>query len=646
MVEQKEIEKLVKKAVSYLEKRWKKQSFFSFQTPFPSILIADALKNTSKARELRSLIIKELTKEKSENSSFNYWLRDSEKFMSEPYPDDLDDTFCAWAAIRNFDQSFVNGKVLADLTAILLKLQKSDAGPYFTWIVEEDPNNNWKDLDFAVNSNIAYFLSLEEISLKALINFLEEKIKKDDYSSVFYKGEAPSIYFLSRFYQGKEKNKIKKKIESLLSKENSILELVFLLIAALNFGFFDLVTDKHLKRIINFQAEDGSYQACDFYFYQDPDDNENKSSYIKDEVITTAFVLEFLSLYQQYFLKKNNDSNLDFLLVDEERLVKKLDEKLLLVRNLELRNEISSLAKVIISKDSDGFILFLATLLAKSLNLEVNDAFLIDLALINLFAWVAYTIYDDHNDQEETKNALPVANVSWQLLCDSLLSLEVEDQVWGNFFSLSLEMETANYFELKKLRFDTLPWKNLKSLSEADFSDFLYKKSIAQFLTIDILLGKIKFDKRSEQYQKIKKFIENLIKIRQLNDDHHDWQEDLGKGQINSANYQLLKLISKKKNRDQLLKKDKGNQLAVIFWEKIAADFSIKSLALLKETKNLAKIIFLKRNVNYFKKILTNYEKIINKSISTQERALDFLEFYFDEDIVNKPRQKISQNSQ
>lgn len=402
------MEKRLVKAINFIEQNWDRSQFFAQQTIFPSIIILDSLNSCDlvEADKLKTKIANQLIKEKSEYYSFNYWLKNSDKYKTEPYPDDLDDSFYAWAALKNYDNSLLDGDVLADLTRILLKTQVKDGGPYYTWIVEEEDNEKWRDLDFAVNCNIAYFLSLEEIELDGLNSFLEEKVNGDDLDSLFYKDQYASLYFLSRFYKGHQKKFLKNKIKKLLSQKINILDLVLLLIAASRLGFDDLITKKLLKKVSKAQADDGGFAAYDFYFYID---REKKEDFIKDRSLTTALVIELWSLI---YLPEKRKEELDQW---KEDLAVFFETKLELIKNKEIEKEFKLIGNKIISKDKDGFILFLPLLLYLSLKdkKEIKKDYFLNLALINLFFWIAFTIYDDFNDEGKT----------YQYLSDDLVSL-------------------------------------------------------------------------------------------------------------------------------------------------------------------------------------------------------------------------------
>src|ERR1700722_18715913 len=58
---------------------------------------------------IRKMVASFLLNEKSENASFNYWASDTPEKKTMPYPDDLDDTFVALAALNGYDPAILGG---------------------------------------------------------------------------------------------------------------------------------------------------------------------------------------------------------------------------------------------------------------------------------------------------------------------------------------------------------------------------------------------------------------------------------------------------------------------------------------------------------------------------------------------------------
>jgi hypothetical protein len=191
--------------------------------------------NSIEVTKARGDLASFLLSQKSPRGSFNYWLRDSEESRTMPYPDDLDDTFVALAALHGFDPSLIDGAVLADVAKLLPAVEIAPGGPYRTWLIEPTASPEWKDVDLVVNSNVAYFLSRIGIHLPNLTKFVDDRIREDNLTSPYYPSVIHVIYFISRFYKGEGRDALVQKVLA-APKENS-LKLAMAISALINLGY-------------------------------------------------------------------------------------------------------------------------------------------------------------------------------------------------------------------------------------------------------------------------------------------------------------------------------------------------------------------------------------------------------------------------
>ncbi len=598
------------KAINYLENHYLDDN----QALFPIILILNSLNSCQLkgANKIKKEIFSFLIKEKSSNNSFNYWCKDSASYLKEPYPNDLDDTFCAWEALFHFDKEIINELVLLDLSKILLLNQKKNSGPYFTWIVNKNDFPKWKNIDLLVNINIARFLTSQKILVKGLDEFIDEKILSEDLSSVYYKGELASLYFLSYFYKGQLKNKIKEKLILYLNQKTSDSSMILLFIATIRFGFEDLLISEHLKIISSLQEKDGSVNSFDFYNYRNQKTGEKCYG---SKSLSTAFFLELLMLLEKMKLnKKESKLKSDLMSVFKQKTSILKDEKIeeILVKKAN---------SIINGKESD-LAIFLPRQLIISLKkkVRIGDEIILRLSLINLFAWLAYTIYDHINDQEGDFDKLPIANLVFQLLIKEVLLLPNGAFYLYKIINLFTMMEKNFLEELNFYRFDNQPWMKISEINESKIKIFLYNKSIGQIFSVYFLLDYLELkDKKI-----ILAILRNLILIKQMNDDAHDCFKDLSAGQINSVNYILLKHISSEENRNQFLCK-KIEELKIIYYKEIIPVFSKKIFLYIKKTKSLLIRQTLLKEDDFFMKVLSKYENITKEGLRERTNLINYL---------------------
>lgn len=236
-----------------------------FNSVFSSCLILQnlvALPKSHNNKLLQERLAQFLGDQKSPNWSWNYWARQSSEFTTLAYPDDLDDTFCAAAALQLYNPELINQSALAKLIHILTFCEVAEGGPYITWIVKKDADPVWRDVDLVVNTNIAYFLGLHQVKLPKLNQFFEEKILQDNLSSLYYPSIFSLMYFLTRVYQGKKKSLLRKKIWQLANAEQrwaTPLETALAILSLLALGEKKNHLEKAASYLYLAQQKDGSW---------------------------------------------------------------------------------------------------------------------------------------------------------------------------------------------------------------------------------------------------------------------------------------------------------------------------------------------------------------------------------------------------
>ena len=90
----------------------KKQTYNTVFTP-AVMLGALAGLDEAAAVKIRGRLAAWLLEQKGPDWSFNYWAMDAPERATLPYPDDLDDTFCAAIGLHLHDESLLGGGALA-----------------------------------------------------------------------------------------------------------------------------------------------------------------------------------------------------------------------------------------------------------------------------------------------------------------------------------------------------------------------------------------------------------------------------------------------------------------------------------------------------------------------------------------------------
>lgn len=631
-----EITKAINQGIDFLTNNQQKDgSFLSLSSPnsksfakakkyhtiFPAFLVLsclNALEETPKIKAIKRKAAKFLLSQKNEQWSFNYWVRNSQEAKTLPYPDDLDDTFCALSALFQHDSKLIGGSAMAKIVTLLTAAEKKEGGPYRTWLVPQDADEVWKDIDLVANSNIGYFLSLQDISLPNINTLIESAIETDNYNSPYYPSIYSVIYFISRFYKGKKTKKIR---DFLLSKRQANgrwenpLNAALAVLSLLNFGVSPNILKKSIEYLIDQQAK-GLWKSYPFCI--DPE-IERKGYYAGSLAVTTAFCLEAIGKYNQK--PKTQVKNAKILIQERiyKQVVKKAKQRFSSLGG-ELKKQALVVLEATLKKDKDKQIALLPYFFKVSLGKKgksVSNNLLVKLGVANICGWIAYTIYDDFLDEEGEPKLLSVANICLRestTIYNNILSKKT-----GFYFfvqHIADRIDSANTWEVANCRFDPIKLQ--------DYGDFsrLAERSLGHALGPLAILFSLGFKEKSPEVRNLMNFFQHFLTARQLNDDAHDWEKDLKAGQINAVGAQILK-----RARSQRLEIE-DSRLQEIFWNEVVVGICQTILKHVQLARKALEKILIIDNLSLLSKLLIPIEASAQKALKEREETLKFLRAY------------------
>ncbi len=375
-------------------------------TFFPSLILLALADDTSPAAvSIKKKLAVFLLGQKSAQWSFNYWDRTSAEHKKLPYPDDLDDTFCAFAALWHYDAKLFTGEVTAAMAQLLIANEIAAGGPYRTWLVGDGSAPKWRDVDLAVNANVGYFLSLQGVELKNVVELLDAAIGNNKLVSPYYPDAYPLLYFIARWYRGG----LQKQLVGLLLREqaegvwSSPLHTALSVSALLHLGYPANKLRLAQEYLLGSQQSNGSWPVATFCI--DPT-QQGKTYYAGSAALTTAFCLEALDLYRQHakpLLEKSGKASDNH----HYAVVKKTAAKTIAnLGHADLARYTTLVLRRIITRDADKQIILLPWFIAKATKLPADEKILQQLATASLWGWMAYTTYDDFLDGEGDKQKL------------------------------------------------------------------------------------------------------------------------------------------------------------------------------------------------------------------------------------------------
>lgn len=498
-------------------KKIRKTTFFTAQ-----ILIALApLKTNAVAQAIAKKGVAFLLAERSTQWSWNYWARTEPSLKTSPYPNDLDDTFSALAAIQLWDPEKIDGEATAYIAKILTSTEENVGGPYRTWLVTNDSPKAWKDIDLAVNANIAYFLHLQGIELPNLSEFFSgSKIE-----SLYYPNRYPILSFLGR---SKHLN------PDHIYRDHQFLQPTSVLVAAqMTVGLLHqgepIAKVGHLLTYLR----DNPWKAEPFCL--DPA-AEGVHWFAGSPELTTAICLEALAL-SEVATPKTSTQTKSTSMEALEKTCATLPEP--------LRGELQKAVLKIQRVDQETPILTLAHVVHTALgnpSYPGQEKMLVDLGVATAFGWIAYTIFDDFLDQEGAPNLLPAACTALRLTDRTFRDILPDHTTFqAKVVTILNTIDASNTWEVLSTRptytVKKITWKSHDIPQYGTTLQPLADRSLGHLLAplaVCYASGKDKAAKAIEV------FFTHFLIARQVNDDAHDWKEDLQRGQINAVATHLL----------------------------------------------------------------------------------------------------------
>lgn len=565
-----------------------------------------------------------LLREKNEYWSFNYWFRQSEWYVKEPYPDDLDDTFCALAALYAYDASLFDGEAIAKIATMLTSAEKQEGGPYDMWLVPPEGRTKWNDTDVVVNSNIAYFLSLQGIQLPNVTRFIETAIEERRYEFP-YNTIYPGIYFISRFYTGEKKSQM---IDLLIStqepdgKWENPLRTALAMTALLNTSkdrYRDAV-ERGMIYLLHSQVSDGSWPVASFYYQMK---TPEKTLFAGSVSTTTALCLEalqgFRSLNQAPEFREPQQSS--------EQIIMERIRTVVMHRfsqcGPDLQREAARMMSELLQGNLERQIMLLPFLFREAVGERgvcISDEMVIQLGAANVFGWMAYTAYDDLLDGEGDPRLISPAHVclrtSYELFCTLLPQESGFSHLTREIFDL---IDSANSWELAQTRTHVGPIPEYGDLMH------LAHRSLGHALGPLTILFALGFREEMGEIRLIRNFFEHFLIARQLDDDAHDWQEDLEHGQMNVvatwiAHEQGLSL-------EQVIASSK-EALRQIFWEQTVNTVCGKIEEHLEKARSSLEHISVIDHPEKLLQLLIPIQNSVQKTLADREEAMKFFLTY------------------
>jgi hypothetical protein len=351
-----------------------------------------------------------------------------------------------------------------------------------------------------------------------------------------------------------------------------------------------------INYLIKNQKKDGSWKTSAFCI--DPAINR-ETYYAGSPALTTAFCVEALNKYFLMTIKKPDQR--------KDKMADEIHQEILRIAQKRVK-----FLSQIPGENCKKSITLLPYIFYKSLGKngkKVSKKLIIQSGLANLYGWIAYTIYDDFLDGDGDKKTLSMANVCLREL--ALIYNNILPKTdFADFFNNTMdEIDAANCWEV-------INCYNEKQIPDYSGYSQLAKKSLGHALGPVAILYSLGFDKNSPEVKNIWIFFKHYLIARQLNDDAHDWEDDLKKGFINPVAVEIFKKTTSKNNFKE------------IFWKKVLIEVSNIILENINRArKNINKIKLIEKP-ELILSILENPKQSAKKAIEEQTETMKFIGEY------------------
>ncbi|HCU70562.1 MAG TPA: hypothetical protein DIC35_02265, partial [Candidatus Moranbacteria bacterium] len=229
---------------------------------------------------------------------------------------------------------------------------------------------------------------------------------------------------------------------------------------------------------------------------------------------------------------------------------------------------------------------------------------------------------------------LPTANLYARHYVDFFNFLLPEQSGFRAFFhELMDKLDAANTWETVHCRTKIEGNKFFIPQNLPDYGnyDFKFQPASGHILGPVALLVYLGYDLNSEEVQNLIAYFKNYLIAMQINDDAHDWEEDMRRGHLSTVVVMLLKDLAWTKESVDL---DKDIvELKKTFWFKTIGRASQAAVDYAEKSRAALDALMIIENKAPLERFITDTENIAKKALKEQKESVNFIENYVNETI-------------
>lgn len=316
-----------------------------------------------------------------------------------------------------------------------------------------------------------------------------------------------------------------------------------------------------------------------------------------------------------------------------EIIYKKFDERLDLFSS-ELRNVARTAIDKTISGNRDKQMSLMSFYTKQALGRKgdkISDDVVAEMGLANIFFWTAFIIYDDFWDEDEAAQPkmLPIANIFARHYINYFSGLLSKDSGFSAFFQHIMDnLDAANFWEMQACRtkVEGLIFHIPKILP--DYADYenKFRPASGHILGPVAMLLLLGYRIDSPEVKNFIDYFRHYLIAMQVNDDAHDWEEDMRRGHISTVVDLLLRDFGRKEGAIDL-EKDLP-ELKKVFWFKTIKKAAEIAVSHTEKSRQALKSMGIFEGIKSLERIIDISENVAKKALKEQDNSVDFLEAY------------------
>jgi hypothetical protein len=262
---------------------------------------------------------------------------------------------------------------------------------------------------------------------------------------------------------------------------------------------------------------------------------------------------------------------------------------------------------------------------------KISDELIAEMSLANIFFWTAFIIYDDFWDEDEAADPhiLPTANLYARHYVDLFTSLFPKEKGFRAFFhDLMDKLDGANTWETMHCRAEVRGSKFIIPDQFPNYGnyEFKYRPASGHVLGPVAILVKLGYSINSPEVRNFISYFKNYLIAMQINDDSHDWEEDLNRGHISTVVAMLLEDLNWPKKEIDL--KTDLPELKKVFWFKTIARAAQTAVNHTKKSRKALRSISIFEDFSSLERLINITEKVAKDALEEQKITADFLNSY------------------